>query len=343
MNLKFSLSLLLSVAANMAIAQPTLTALTSTPTVGLKDTLHQNTTYLPGNAGANQTWDFSGQTFSSIVPNAYEACNSTNNCGAFPGANLVDNANGSYIYYNATSTALSIQGTSVSGTNIPNSDAEDFFQFPITFGNSYTDTWQATMTNGGMTFYRSGIDSVSADGWGTLITPAGTFANTLRVKRIMTYKDSANVGGSPIIINYVTTLYSWNDVSHKDMLYSTSQIVATTGGTPSTTNTSTYTSGQVSTGPSGISNTEAATKLNLQISPNPAHDKVQVAITLEAKTTATINITDITGRVVYTSISNNLSTGNNRIEISTTNIPAGLYILRIMAGDTISASKLVIH
>jgi hypothetical protein len=332
----------MAISAVAAHAQITLTAATSTPVAGTSDTLHQNTTFLAGNAGANQTWDFSTQSFSSVNPNVFEACNSSNNCSTFPGTNLVFSTTGGYMYYSASATALSNLGVAAGGLNIPYTNPEDIYRFPFTYGNSYTDTWAATVVNSGVTFYRSGIDSVSADGWGTLITPAGTFTNTLRLKRIMTYQDSTIVGTSSVIITYKETLYTWNDLAHKDILYSTSSLVSTIQGSPSTSNSSTYVSGQSASAPTGVASVSAAA-LGLQISPNPAHDRVKVALSLKAASNVAVSIMDVTGRAVYTSQNDKLPAGNNEISIATQGFHAGLYLVRVMTENAISTSKLVIQ
>jgi hypothetical protein len=338
MKLKTTLSVLLSMGATAAIAQPTLTASTSTPVAGLTEVYNQNTTYLPGSEGANQNWDFSTQSFPTVSNLTFEACNGSNNCAAFPGSTVVGHQGSNYIYYGGSSTALTLNGVAANGINIPYNDPQDFFRFPMAYGNAYTDTWGATLTNGGVTFYRSGIDSVSADAWGTLKTPAGTFTNTLRVKRISTYKDSANVGGMPIIINYKMTLYSWNDLNHKDVLYSTSSLVANNQGNENTTNTSTYVTSQET----GISDA-SATKLNLKISPNPANDYVQISMTLTEKSNVDINIVDITGRSVYNKSYNTLRAGNNQLEISTSELLSGVYIVKIRTGNNFVSRKLLIE
>ena len=339
MKLKITLSLFLAAVAIASNAQPTLTATTSIPTVGLSEVYNQNATYSAGAAGTNQNWDFSTQSFPNVSNITFEACNSSNNCSSFPGTTVVGHEGSNYIYYAGSATALSLNGLSGGGVNIPYNNPEDFLRFPFTYGNSYTDTWAATLTNSGVTFYRSGIDSVSADAWGTLKTPAGTFTNTLRVKRISTYQDSANVGGMSVIINYNETLYTWNDVAHTDVLYTTSTLISNTLGTIDTTNTSTYTGGQTA----GISNASAIAKLNLHIAPNPAHDNVQIALSLVNKTDVTISISDLTGRTVYSTLHNNLSIGDNQININTSNFHSGVYLMKIVADNNIATVKLVIQ
>jgi hypothetical protein len=341
MKLKSTLSAVLVLGAAAAFAQPTITAATSIPAVGLSETLNRNTLYLPGNAGANQTWDFSTETFSSSTATSYEACGTSNDCSVFPGTTLVNNTSSSYIYFVGGTNALSINGYGGGGaSSTPYSNPEDFFRFPFTYGNSYVDTWAATVDGGAASFYRTGIDSVSADGWGTLITPAGTFPNTLRVKRVMTYQDSANIGGMPLLLYYTETLYTWNDVSHKDILFSTYTLTTNNQGAMATTTTSTYVSGQPVTGIKDATNNA----FQWHIAPNPAHDQAQVTISLTGKANVSVSLIDITGREVYHTPANNmLPAGNNQLSIPTSNLPAGIYVVRMVANSTIATGKLVIQ
>lgn len=66
-----------------------------------------------------------------------------------------------------------------------------------------------------------------------------------------------------------------------------------------------------------------ASENNIKINPNPFENKLEIKIA-QLKTDALIQITDITGRVVYKSVLN----GNN-ISINTSEWPKGLYFLRL--------------
>lgn len=88
-------------------------------------------------------------------------------------------------------------------------------------------------------------------------------------------------------------------------------------------------------GPTGISDVAA----NLfSISPNPAQNKVVINANTSAKTVQ-VNITDITGRVLYnaTHVANTAG-----IPVDITNMPAGLYMIRVADGEHVSTQKLQI-
>jgi hypothetical protein len=307
----------------------------------MSTSLFGNTTLLAGTVGANQTWDFTTSTFTAAGSQSYEACNASNNCSTFPGTTVVANtiaSSGGYAYYAGSSTALSIKGIAAGSVNIVYSDAEDLYRFPITYGNSYVDTWSATFVSGGVNFYRKGNDSVSADGWGTLKTPAGTYPNTLRIKRIQTYTDSANMAGMPIIITYKGTVYTWNDIAHKDYLFNTSSLTTTPqGGSPSTTSYSRYTTQTV-----GIPAT-TRNNINWTVAPNPARDRAQVTIDVNTASTIAISLTDVSGRVVRTVPAAILPAGTNKVNISLDGLSAGVYSLRILSGSDVVTGKMIVE
>jgi len=74
---------------------------------------------------------------------------------------------------------------------------------------------------------------------------------------------------------------------------------------------------------------------NVSMYPNPAATEV----TLEfGKITGTVNVSliDITGKTVI-----NTNTNENRLTISRNDLPAGMYLVRIKAGDQVATTKLI--
>lgn len=160
-----------------------------------------------GPAGANQTWDFSslqGQLdihFNILDPN--DAPESDE----FPDASFVWNfvEFESYIYYISNEDSISQMGSAVGNLEettflVVNTDLEDALQFPVTFGTTYEyhteyDNYLfGSLLNSGQ---RDG--TLSADAYGTIITPYGTYENALRVK-IVTSE-----------FGYNATQYAWYD------------------------------------------------------------------------------------------------------------------------------------
>ena len=67
----------------------------------------------------------------------------------------------------------------------------------------------------------------------------------------------------------------------------------------------------------------------VKIYPNPASDAVRVSFSLDQNTPLTIDVLDITGKVVLKGLHQNLSAGNQDIELNTSSLTNGLYQVRI--------------
>jgi hypothetical protein len=81
---------------------------------------------------------------------------------------------------------------------------------------------------------------------------------------------------------------------------------------------------------------------NLAISPNPAREYVTISLGENTRDPVNLEIIDLSGRVA---LRKNLTTLPNRdltIPISIQEIPAGIYLLRIISPDEVSSGKLII-
>ena len=98
---------------------------TDTDLIGVGDIIYQandtlpGSTITPGNAGANQTWDFSTLQESSTGNLLFISPIGTTYENQYPNANLCMNDNGSLSYYNKTSTGLFIHGIGDTVFNSP--------------------------------------------------------------------------------------------------------------------------------------------------------------------------------------------------------------------------------
>lgn len=180
-----------------------------------------NPNFDPGPEGANQTWDFSnlqGQFeihFNILDPN--DAPESDH----FPDASFVWNIVEfeTFFFYTSSEEGISQMGNSVANENettflVINSDLEDALQFPVTFGTSYDyHTEYSNYLFGNLLSSGQRDGTLTADAYGTIMTPFGTFDNTLRVKLVTTE------------FGFNTTQYAWYDVDNfiPILVYETSE------------------------------------------------------------------------------------------------------------------------
>ncbi len=80
----------------------------------------------------------------------------------------------------------------------------------------------------------------------------------------------------------------------------------------------------------------------LQVYPNPSQNgRFTIALVPGLNTTCTIQVTDITGRVVYTRQVNTQSLHANRLDFSLQQMAKGMYTLQVNAGNGIYTHKLI--
>lgn len=76
--------------------------------------------------------------------------------------------------------------------------------------------------------------------------------------------------------------------------------------------------------------------------PNPSNGNSFVDYALKADAKVTLNITDITGKVVMSINEGNKQQGEYRVNLNTTELAAGTYFININANDAKATSKLVV-
>lgn len=203
-------TLIFALGSLAAVAQiPTLTS-TSNPVIGDWHLQYVTDSFLVGAAGAAVTWNFSTLTIHSTDTGFYLACSASPSCATFPGTTLYFHQSGTpyALYYNATPTKISIDGEYATGA-VPYTNYEDLLHYPFTYTSTFVDSLAATFVSSGDTFHRKGTITVTADGYGTLILPNGTYTHALRIHRNEVYSDSTVISGIPFGNNYITQIYTW--------------------------------------------------------------------------------------------------------------------------------------
>ena len=315
-----------------SFAQPTLTASGVGPVTGNQITNKGGTYSGPtGTAGANQTWDLSGLPSTSSIVSSYIVPSTTPNASSFPGATVAVSTTGSpYGYYKTSSTVWqNIGAVSPAGVIIPYSNPEDILHFPFSYNSTYSDPWATTFTNTGYTFYRTGTTTVTADGYGTLITPAGTFTNVLRVHFVEVYQDSAQVGGTPYIIDYNNDEYIWYlNNNHAPIAF---VFTLTASGFPSSQ------SGYYTSNVQGINESNALVSFDL--SPNPSSDNINITISLKEKQETEIRLFNSIGDEVNKLISAQSLPGLNNYSINVQNLPEGIYFAEVFLNGVPASTR----
>jgi len=85
------------------------------------------------------------------------------------------------------------------------------------------------------------------------------------------------------------------------------------------------------------------TGAQIGIYPNPSEGFAVVGINVQKETKVSLNIYDITGKVVYNNESPALSIGQNEISINTSNFAPGLYTVVVTTNNGVLRDKLIVN
>lgn len=201
-----------------------------------------------GSAGANQTYDLSSMISVDTNTVNFISPGGSPGAAAFPSATLVSESEGDFIYYQETSTELLLLGlyADTSANNSGQYFATVFnppskvFEITTTYNTSFTNMSSFIFTQEDDTGFGDSIrvttnfnDDILFDGYGTVITPNGTF-DGLREKNISTTTSTIEVltAGNWVTITTNTTVdtsYNWygnNDIGLASAVIENGQVVS---------------------------------------------------------------------------------------------------------------------
>lgn len=286
-------------------------------------------TFGPGQAGADQTWDFSGLSANETVSSNFVAASQATGASEFSSANLAVLDGNMAMFYTANQAALQAWGEYAAEGDVYQiySDAKDLLRFPVGFGQSFTDEYSSSNRSSATAneYSRNGLINVEVDGNGTLITPAGTFNNVLRVKSIDTYQNIGlppTPGSNP---NGTITTYSFISADFPGV-FLLQYRVAEIGGAPAVVSAS-YADAMAASNGNRISADD------INIYPNPATDHVTVRIRGYIQF---VQVLDVYGRVVE----HRVAQRNSRsIVIRCDDLTPGNYFIKVVDVDGNRAVK----
>ncbi|HZK76855.1 MAG TPA: T9SS type A sorting domain-containing protein [Candidatus Kapabacteria bacterium] len=300
-------------------------------------------------AGANQTWDFTASSYNAPTTSAYTISIQAYPDGAFD-ANFPDftsatnvleltaptGADTIFSFLKITPTAVWGLGSSIHASGgYQNLTGDNPGQETNVFPMTYQTSWQSTFTeidsfpgSGTAATFTTYQDSYVVDGWGTLITPAGSF-QTLREKEddtVTHYSGSGTVTGG-----YTYTWYTADG-------FSPASIDADQTGTVIAARY--YVNSSNSVRPDGAQSSDG---LKLTISQNPATSAgTQVLYSLPNSSDVRVELMDELGRSVRMLQNGRAPAGQNIITIDPLTLAQGTYFVRVEANGMTAMQKLVI-
>ena len=283
-----------------ACAQPLIADSTNIVPIGYGDSISVITSAVsPGTGGANHTWDFSALAPTTAGYATFVTPASTPFAATYPTATRavkIDIPTGTIYEYDIVSNTkweqLANNVTATTGDNY-SVNPKTMLPFNFHFNDIVIDT-----------FYKNAVGpytvTMTYDGYGTIITPYGTFNNVERVKR--------SFGGNDYYYDwYATSPYVYIVVSYDN-------------------NTQQYTfTGSSATGINKL----AGSRASVSVCPNPFSGETTVSVkTTEDMSRAKLMLTDVTGRVVKVLPANKPS-----ITLSRDGLCSGTYFYSIYNND----------
>ncbi len=161
--------------------------------------------------GAGITWDFSADGATGGVSTTYVLHDTST---VFSANLMLILPDGSIEYMQENNTDSYVQGIENASSHVvTNYNNYDIARRPVTYGSHLVDTYRVNIPAVGT--HGTGVITQDVDGYGTLISPTGTFSNVLRVKKSQMELDTTTAG-----VTLATTFsYLWFDTMHTAPLF----------------------------------------------------------------------------------------------------------------------------
>jgi hypothetical protein len=294
-------------------------------------------------SGGNQTYDFSGFTYGLPSGIAYDVLGSAagtpgENDPYLGGANFVqvtDYGGGSifYVYNNLTGTGYELLGSvfdqaiggAMTRSISKNDPADRTYALPLTSGSAWNETFTSTSETSGITSQVTVAEDEMIDGWGTLITPAGT-APALRLRKVHAVPSDPN--------SITTTAYIF--VSNTFMGAS---IILDDQGTVLSASYS------MTSGGGGTTRVEETPPLAFRLEqnhPNPFSRDTSIAFELEQPGYVVLRVFDLLGREVAGLVDAQLPVGIYTADFRADGLSSGVYLYRLQVDEHVILRKLVL-
>lgn len=311
-------------------AQPTLTS-ASNPQIGQSwsAVLSDPTSFNPGPAGADQSWDFSTlDTAEAPALFSFEVRATAGNplAADFPNASHVIYWTifgfELYQYESADQTQRITEGGVTwdpSDSTLLNktlyTDTEDALKYPLTYQDTYTFSARQEVSGFGFTAVYGIEGSVNADGYGSLTTPAGTFNDVLRIRVERIRIDSSFfIGQKDTSVQYIwmqegnaTALLVYETTTNED------EEPSLNWTSPNNAN--------------GIFGPLAEKEKEINIFPNPGSSNFQLELSdFSLHEDIQIQILDLQGKLL---IEKEMRNNGNIIPLSLSKLSPGIYLISL--------------
>jgi len=319
------------------LSQPLLTS-TLNPEIGDEyRTFSADTTGInPGESGEDIIWDMSGLDIGSenlsgifvdIVTTQYPA--------SFPASNLaLNNQQDHYSYFETSGSNYRSWGYSNPNHVMIFTNPRTLMNYPFTYGSSINDAYEGGANIQGTSVKRTGNISTTADGYGLLVLPTGTFLNVLRVKSVENFSDEY-LGQSFL---YTTNIvkYLWYVENEKIPLLTISSTTSYINGILESSEKEIL----ISANELGIRDQQYEV-IDITMSPNPTSDIGTINFSLTRSEQVEMFLVNQNGLRVMDIFNRRFAPGNHSQHIFLSDIDPGVYIICLNTSGLISREKII--
>ncbi|HTL82026.1 MAG TPA: T9SS type A sorting domain-containing protein [Bacteroidia bacterium] len=310
-------------------------------------------------SGPNFTWDFSTlqpyaqqmdrYTQPSAIPFTFIATVSHTNPSpdSLPGlgnipSDFTDQYKGSSSSFREVGFSFSYAPLGNFSVPVLYSSNDYIYRFPLTYPHNDTSdaAWTLNAAQFGLFYIGATIHRVNnVDGWGTLYLPHDT-VQCIRLVSVITEIDT--IGTDSVtgftIPRPIKAEYKWLAAGKKiPVLQVETQLINNAEVVSNVIYQDDYDSTLFQVGMS-----ESENQLSSSFYPNPASDLINMTIDLKKSGPVSIEIMDLSGKTVLSEGEGAHSAGEFSTSISTHDLSAGTYVLRVSSSDQLNVHKLVI-
>ena len=289
-----------------------------------------------GIPGPGQTWDFSNISLLNdpvtvVTGDPAFGSGSSN----FPGASLVTVVENAYTYVKAEGNSYFTMGVFTQDAIRKYTDMQKLMEYPFSFSSSFADDYKCYTTLQDGEIRSNGNVTVTADAWGTLVLPSGTYSNALRIKTVINNTDSILFGGG-FVFGSTNTTYSWYVSGTKVPVFSISYFVGDFGDLKSVSYVT-----QSSTGIEHHSGIADGYTLE-QNFPNPFNPSTTIDFSISRQGFTSLKVYDMLGKEVAVLVNGNLGAGAYSATFDAAALPSGVYFYKLETEGFTSVKKMTL-
>jgi hypothetical protein len=188
---------------------------------------------------------------------------------------------------------------------------------------------------------RNGTINALGDAWGTINLPFGSFNNSLRVKFIITLRDSIT-SGTPYVLKSTNTIYDWFVPGKKFPVFEIKHTNFILNGAPLSSSTSvTFNSNSRAVGITPIGSIIPEKFSLSQNYPNPFNPVSNIKFDIPKSSLVKIIVYDASGREAGVLVNQQLQPGSYNTVFDGTALSSGIYFYKITAGEFIETKKMM--